>query len=197
MSETPCSREGRSPQPNAGKGLRPSPKHIEYIDASPADGPALDAMARACWVETFAHSCSAEDMALYLAKAYGPGGALLRDLADPAHIFRLACHDGEIVGYAKLSEPWLPAGSFGPDARQLSQLYVTTPWKGAGVGQALMNWTLATAKSLGATELLLTVWEENHRAMRFYQRLGFAHVGDYAFQTGTQIDRDLIMRLAL
>lgn len=170
---------------------------IDYRDAAITDGPELDAMARASWAETFEHSCSAEDMALYLGKAYGPDGALLRDLADPAHRFRLATHQGAIIGYAKLSDPWLPQGSFGPRAKQLSQLYVTTPWKGHGIAHALMDWTLATARDTGADELLLTVWEENHRAMRFYQRLGFVHVGDYAFQTGNQVDRDLIMRLAL
>jgi GNAT superfamily N-acetyltransferase len=174
-----------------------SPKHIEYRDATTADGPELDAMARACWVDTFEHSCSAEDMALYLAQAYGPSGALLRDLADPAHRFRLAKHEGVIVGYAKLSEPWLPEGDFGPRAKQLSQLYIVTAWKGAGIARTLMDWTIDTARAGGADELLLTVWEENHRARRFYQRLGFVHVGDYAFQTGGQTDRDLIMRLAL
>lgn len=170
---------------------------IEYRDAGPADGPALDRFARALWVETFEHSCSAEDMALYLAQAYGPTGALLRDLADPAHRFRLAVTGGDIAGYAKLSRPWLPKGHFGPRARQLSQLYVARPWRGAGVAQALMDWTLVSARAAGADELLLTVWEDNHRARRFYEWLGFVHVGDYAFQTGNQVDRDMIMRLSL
>ena len=47
------------------------------------------------------------------------------------------------------------------------------------------------------TSLLLTVWEENHRAKRFYERHGFEHVGDYAFAFGEKVDRDLVMRLAL
>lgn len=170
---------------------------IDYRDSGPADGPALDPFAQAMWIETFAHSCSADDMALYLAQAYGPTGTLLRDLADPAHQFRLAMTSDSIAGYAKLSPPWLPQGTFGPHAKQLSQLYVATPWKGAGVAQTLMDWTLASAREAGANELFLTVWEDNHRARRFYDRRGFVHVGDYAFQTGNQVDRDMIMRLAL
>lgn len=171
---------------------------IIYSDGTQTDGPLLDPMARQCWVDTFAHSCSAEDMAAYLGQAYGPGGALLRDLANPAeHRFRIARAGDTIIGYAKLSKPWLPPGTFGPRATQLSQLYVVGDWHGAGIAQALMDWTLATARDGGADELLLTVWEENHRAQRFYQRYGFAHVGDYAFQTGDQTDRDLIYRLAL
>lgn len=170
---------------------------IVYADATPADGPALDAMARACWAETFAHSCSAEDLELYLNKAYGPDGALLRDLADPAHRFRIAWDGEAVAGYAKLSRPWVPSHHHGPRARQLSQLYVGTPWKGAGIAQALMDWVFETTRADGGDELLLTVWEENRRALRFYDKLGFVHIGDYAFQTGNQVDRDLIMRQAL
>ena len=170
---------------------------IDYRDARPEDGAELDAMARTVWLETFGHSGSPEDIAAYLAKAYGPSGDLIRHLSDPAHRFRLATADGAIVGYAKLSLPWLPEGTFGSKARQLSQLYVSREHRGGGVAGALMDWTIARARADGADELLLTVWEHNPRAQRFYERIGFVHVGDYDFPMGEQIDRDLIMRLAL
>lgn len=171
--------------------------HIEYVDAMPSDGPELDVMARSVWLETFGHSGSPQDIAHYLAKAYGPDGDLIRHLSDPAHRFRLAKADGAIVGYAKLSLPWLPPAYVGNNARQLSQLYVTGDHRGGGVARTLMDWSIETARCAGADELLLTVWEHNPRAMRFYQRIGFVHVGDYDFPMGEQIDRDLIMRLAL
>ena len=170
---------------------------ITYRDATPADGPALDAMARQIWLETFEHSASAEDIALYVNGAYGPGGALIRSLADPAHRFHLACLGEAIAGYAKLSPVWLDNSAVKPGALQLSQLYVATPWHGSGIAKVLMAWTIDTARAAGATALVLTVWEENERAKRFYDRYGFVHIGDYAFQTGTQIDRDMIMQLAL
>lgn len=168
-----------------------------YRDAAPADGPALDTMAREVWLETFGHSGSAEDIGLYLAKAYGPQGDLIRHLSEPDHRFRLALNGDRIVGYAKLSKPWLPPGDFGPSARQLSQLYTIAGVRGSGVARTLMDWTIDTARADGADELLLTVWEHNPRAMRFYEKIGFVHVGDYEFPMGKQIDRDLIMRLAL
>lgn len=170
---------------------------IDYRDARPEDGPELDAMARAVWLETFGHSGSAEDIGLYLAKAYGPSGDLIRHLNDPDHRFHVACHAGAIAGYAKLSKPWLPEGTFGPKAYQLSQLYTVQAVRGSGVARALMDWTIDTARKFGSDELMLTVWEHNPRAMRFYEKIGFVHVGDYEFPMGNQIDRDLIMRLAL
>jgi len=168
---------------------------IDYRDATPADGDALDAMARAIWIETFAHGVSAEDAATYLAEAYGPNGKLLADLSSGAARFHLALVDGRVVGYAKVNPPWLPNAE--PSALQLSQIYVSSDQHGAGIGKALLDWAIATARAEDATALLLTVWEENHRAAAFYRKNGFDHIGDYAFAVGTQIDTDHIMRLAL
>lgn len=170
---------------------------IDYREATWADGPELDAMAVKVWRETFAHSAPAADIEAYVAKAYGPDGALIRDLADPAIEFRLATDAGAIVGYAKLVTPWLPAEDIAPGGLQLSQLYVASTHHGTGIADALMQWTIARVRDRGANALYLTVWEENARARRFYEKRGFVHIADYPFQTGTQIDRDLIMKLAL
>ncbi len=170
---------------------------ITYRPATLADGPALDAMARKIWVATFERSAPPSDIALYLAKAYGPEGALIRSLADPAHHFRLACAGDAIIGYVKLSPVWLDDPAVLRGALQLSQLYVAAEWHGQGIAQALMDWTIDEARRRAATALVLTVWEENFRAQRFYDRYGFTHIGDYAFPTGTQVDRDLILQRVL
>ena len=168
---------------------------IAYRNAAPADGPELDAMAQAAWLETFGAHYSDTDRAAYLAATYGPDGALIRDLADPAIAFHVATDADKIIGYAKLNPPWLDHAE--PGAVQLSQIYVLADWLGCGAGPALMDWAEAAARARGAPALLLTVWENNHRAIRFYEKRGFVHIGDYAFPVGDKIDRDLIMRLAL
>ncbi len=169
---------------------------IAYRQAVPADGPALDAMARKIWLETFGAHYAQDDLDHYLGSAYGPDGRLLKDLAGGEAVFRIACDpEAGIVGYAKVNAPWLPDAE--PGALQLSQLYVATAWHGRGVAGPLMDWAVAHGRDRGAAALLLTVWEENRRALRFYEKLGFVHVGDYAFPVGEKIDRDLILRLAL
>jgi diamine N-acetyltransferase len=168
---------------------------IDYRDATPGDGPALDTMAVAVWMETFGHSASPADIAHYLGHAYGPEGKLIADLTSGTARFRLALEGERIIGYAKINPPWLPDAE--PGAVQLSQIYVTYDQHGSGVGRALLDWAIDTARAEGATALLLTVWEENHRAFAFYKKHGFDHIGDYAFPVGEQIDTDHIMRLTL
>jgi ribosomal protein S18 acetylase RimI-like enzyme len=168
---------------------------ITCRDAVPADGPALDAMAQTIWIETFGATASPRDVEAYLAGAYGPDGQLIRDLNEGEAAFRIALSGERIVGYAKLNTPWLPDAE--PGSLQLSQLYVASDFHGAGIAQMLMDWTIEAARAHGAIALLLTVWEENHRAHRFYVKHGFEQIGDYAFAVGEQLDTDYIMRLAL
>ena len=42
---------------------------------------------------------------------------------------------------------------------------------------ALLGWARARAETLGATALVLAVRSGNGRAIRFYERNGFAHAG--------------------
>jgi len=168
---------------------------IDFSDGVPADAPELDAMAQKIWIATFGHSCSEADRLAYFATAYGPDGKLTRDLSDPAHRYRVARAEGAIIGYAKLGPSWLDVAA--ANELQLSQLYVAAEWHGKGVAQVLMDWTIAAAQEAGASALLLTVWEHNPRAVRFYERYGFVHIADYAFAVGDQVDRDLILRRPL
>jgi len=165
-----------------------------YRTATAADASAIDRVFRASFCDTFAHLYRPEDLAAFLA---GFTAATWKsELADQRFAFRLAEADGEAVGYLKLAPLSLPVAPEGP-ALELRQLYLLKPWHGAGIAHALLDWCLAEARSRGALELYLTVYTDNHRARRFYERYGFEVRGRYAFMVGEQADEDLIMRLKL
>ena len=169
---------------------------IVYRDAIAADGPALNAMAEQSFRETFGAEYEPQDLAAYIAQAYGPDG-LRADLRDPAIRFHVALSDGAIVGYAKLSPLTLPAPDAEPGAAELRQLYVMRTQHGTGIAAALMEWTIAAARADRAPALYLAVFAFNHRARAFYARYGFRHVGEMDFRVGSRVDRDQIWRLAL
>ncbi len=164
-------------------------------DAVPADGPALAAMARRCFAETFGTLYRASDLAAFLDEAFGAAG-LPAQLDDPAYAVRLAEADAAIIGYAKIGPVGFP-GDWGDDAFELHQLYVLGPWQGSGVAARLMDWAIAGARAHGARRLVLSVYIDNHRAQRFYARYGFREVGRYGFRVGEQLDDDRIWSLDL
>ena len=104
--------------------------------------------------------------------------------------------DGELVAYVKLGPMKLPIETDRP-AVLLDQFYVLQAHHGAGIAQTLMDWALEEARRRAAEELYLTVFIDNHRAKRFYERYAFEPVGSYAFMVGSHADEDVIMRKSL
>ena len=167
---------------------------VLYRDATPADAAVLDRIFDTIFCDTFGHIYRAEDLDAFLA-SFGVGDWQAQ-LGDPAFAVRIAEAGGEPVAYAKLGPMKLPLETTRP-AILLNQLYVLKDHQGAGVAQALMEWAFDEARRRGAEELYLTVFTDNHRARRFYDRLGFEAVGHYAFKVGSHVDQDVIMRKAL
>lgn len=167
---------------------------IRYRDAVPADAAALAELGRRTFTETFGHLYTPENLAAFLAGHAEDCWA--EELNDPDIKVRVAEADGAFAAYAKLSSPTLPFQPDGPSA-ELRQFYVLQPWHGKGVAQELMRWSIEEAKRRGAESLYLSVFVDNHRARRFYERYGFEFVAPYAFMVGTHADEDHILRLRL
>ena len=168
--------------------------NVTYRDAAPADAVALDRIFDTSFRDTFAHLYRPEDLEAFLSSF---GVADWEDqLGDPAFACRIAEVDGEAVGYVKLGPLKIPVEEDSP-ALLLDQLYILKPYHGAGIAQALMDWTFDEARRRGASRLYLTVYVDNHRARRFYDRYGFEAVGRYDFMVGNHADEDIIMRKVL
>lgn len=167
---------------------------VRYRMATGEDAAALAALFDKSFTETFGHLYRPEDLAAFLSQLDETGWR--EELADPRLAIRLAEAEGELVGFAKLGMITLPVAPTAP-ATELRQLYILKPWQGRGIAATLMDWALGQARVGGARLLYLSVYVDNHRARRLYERYGFAFVGTYAFQVGDHFDEDHIMCLAL
>ena len=167
---------------------------IAYRDATPADAATLDRIFDTSFCDTFAHLYSTEDLNFFLS-SFGIAD-WEEQLRDPAFACRIAEVDGKPAGYIKLGPLKLPIETNGP-ALLLDQLYILKEHHGAGLAHALMDWALKETERRGAAQMFLTVYVDNHRARRFYDRYGFEAVGRYDFMVGNHADEDMIMRKTL
>jgi ribosomal protein S18 acetylase RimI-like enzyme len=167
---------------------------VEYRTATVRDADALSALGTATFIDTFGHLYQQDDLEAFLQNHSSDAWA--RDLADSAFAIRVAELDGAMVGYAKLGPPHLPFEPRG-EAAELRQLYVLEEMKGQGVARTLIEWVIDRARERRADHLYLSVFTENHRARRFYEKYGFEPEGTYAFMVGTHADEDIVMRLQL
>jgi len=176
-----------------------SPLRISVAKANPTTATRLATLGRQTFLETFAESAPAADMAVFLDQVYGPE-LQLAELRDPRYTFLLAEMQGELVGFAKLwrdSALGLPEGDSAAGRLEIKQLYVAADWIGTGLGATLMRRCLALAEAEHCAAVVLGVWEHNHRARAFYERFGFKAVGQHAFHIGSDVSTDLIMRKGL
>ncbi|MBX3560258.1 MAG: GNAT family N-acetyltransferase [Sphingomonas sp.] len=165
---------------------------VTYRLATRADDQALAAVGRLCFAETFGPHFAPDDMALHLDRSFGPGG-LPADLDDPACRVWMTEADGEIAGYLKLMPMGLPV-DHPTGSLEIRQLYILTPWQGAGIAAALMDWAIGAARERGAPALFLSVWEKGARAIAFYRKHGFEIAGSAPFTLGASVMIDPVMR---
>jgi len=167
---------------------------VSYRDATPDDGAALAAFWQACYCATFEHLYRPEDLAAFLAASYSPAQQYA-EILDTTAEHRLALVEGAIVGACQIGKLGLPIDPGPAQSLELKRLYLDERRKGAGVGQALMDWALARARARDAAQIYLGVFSENPRAQRFYERNGFKKVGAYKFAVGAHMDdEDILMR---
>ena len=167
---------------------------VDFRTAGPNDAATLADLAVRSFTETFGHLYSPENLAAFLANHSEERWR--SELGDKEFAIRLGETDGDAVAYAKLGPPTLP---FEPQGRpiELRQFYVLRAWQGGGAAEELMQWVLDEAQRRGAEELYLSVFIDNQRARRFYERHDFEPVGRYAFMVGTHADDDIVMRRKL
>ena len=191
---------------------------VHIRPATPADAAALAALAAvtfplACPPTTTAEAISdfiarnltRDRFAEYLAD---PDRTLLvavaDDADDPAWRGELDGTDG-LVGWSMLvrTEGGVPADADAATAVtarpaiELSKMYAHPAAHGRGVASELMQATLAEAVRERAPVVWLGVNEENARAIRFYEKHGFAIVGTKRFLVGERWEHDYVLSRGL
>lgn len=160
--------------------------------ATAADVPEVALVAAASFLETFAGVLSGDDIVAHIAR--NSSVEKFADWAsDPDSVVTLATHsDGDApVGYTLLVPPDLPI-DVGPADIELRRIYILSVANGTGLGQRLMARAIADARSIGKRRLLLGVLGSNGRARAFYERRGFAIVGERRYLVGATWHDDLI-----
>ena len=115
------------------------------------------------------------------------------ELQDPAGTFMLMFEDEAAIGYAKLLAGETPSAVRGPAPVELVRIYLERDAIGKGYGSKLLRACLGTAGRGGFETIWLGVWEQNDRAIQFYESWGFRRVGEQTFLLGSRRQTDFVM----
>lgn len=157
----------------------------------------LSLVGSATFLETFAGILAGDAIVDHCGKAHsqdaykqalGSGGfAWLAEVAPEAGP----------VGYALLCRPELPGASQDGSDAELKRIYLLSKFQGKGIGAALLEQAIESARHRGARRLLLGVYSGNTGAQEFYRRAGFSFQTSRRFRVGSEYYDDNVLSMIL
>lgn len=155
------------------------------------DADALALLGSATFLATFAFDHPGQPLIEHLRTEHSPK-YYANALAQPGvDIVMGETPLGAPVGYAMITPPSHPDLQQDGDI-ELKRIYLLGPWQGAGNGRQLLEQAFAIAAERGAKRMLLAVYENNEKALAFYERAGFAAIGNTVFMVGDAPFRDMV-----
>lgn len=162
--------------------------------AQPRDAEALSELGGVTFTQTFGHLYNSKDLNYFLNKSHSVK-AYTDILADPSFAVWIAeADDGKKIGYSVAGPCGLPVPNLPVNSGELVRLYLREDATGAGLGAKLLEPALDYLRAQ-FEHVYLSVYAENPRAQRLYQRFGFVKIHDYFYMVGEQADPEWIMEL--
>ncbi|MFA9188428.1 GNAT family N-acetyltransferase [Flavobacterium sp. FBOR7N2.3] len=146
--------------------------------------------------ETFSESNSEENMKKYLEEGFAKE-KLTTELNNKDSKFYFAILNHETIGYLKVNFGVSQTELKDNKALEIERIYVSKEFHGKKVGQLLYNKAIQVAKKKNMEYVWLGVWEQNLRAIRFYQKNGFVEFDKHIFKLGNEEQTDIMMKLKL
>lgn len=146
--------------------------------------------------ETFEEVNTEEDMQKYLDENLSIE-KLKTELENVNSEFYFAENNGEILGYLKLNFKDAQTEKLEENHFEIERIYVLKTFLGQKIGQILFDKAIEIGREKNLEYVWLGVWEENKRAIRFYEKNGFEIFGKHDFVLGEDVQTDLLMKLNL
>ncbi len=156
----------------------------------------LKEIGKRTFFETFSSDSSEENMTKYLDNVFSTE-KLKIELTDPNAEFYFAELQGKVIGYLKVNSGQSQTEIKDKNAFEIERVYVLKEFHGKKVGQLLYEKAIELAKSKDAEYVWLGVWEENPRAIRFYEKNGFVAFDKHIFKLWEDEQTDIMMRLKI
>lgn len=161
--------------------------------ATPADTPALAALAAHAFRETYRALDDPREIQDYIDEHFAPE-VLAAGLAEAGAVTLLLVDaQGSLSGYARVRTDPAPECVAGASPVHLDRLYLDPSRKRGGLGTRLMDAVLDWARAHDRHTIWLGVDHRNAAARAFYARHGFTDVGIRQFLFGGRLYDDPVM----
>lgn len=165
---------------------------VEIRQADAGDAKLVSVLGAVTFYEAYFEQDAPADMARYIHESFNLE-KIRAEIEDDAATFFIVYRNGCAVGYAKMRAGSKVECVKTKNSVELQRIYLVERVFGKGVGKILLNHCLDFARAKGFETLWLGVWEQNPRAIRFYEKHGFRQVGTITFPYGDTDGTNLVM----
>lgn len=158
-----------------------------------ADAAGYSAFAERLFRDTYSDGYEPEDIEDYVSHAFSETQQLAEINEPGGRVLAIEDAQHGLLGYAHLRQTPAPPALDGRYGLEISRFYVDKRWHGHGIARVLMSACIAEARSRGADALWLLVYQDNPRAIAFYEKSGFRKAGTAKFRLGKRVDDDWLM----
>lgn len=156
----------------------------------------LQYISKETFSQTFSDINSEENMHKYLEESFSIE-QLNEELNNESSQFYFAKLNNEVIGYMKLNTGEAQQENQNDNAVEIERIYVLQDFQGKKVGQLLYLKAIELAEEMAVDYVWLGVWENNFRAIAFYQKNGFVPFDEHVFMLGDDRQLDILMKLKL
>lgn len=154
-------------------------------------------MSKATFIDAFEKDNNPNDFKRYIAGAFNKE-QITSELLNPNSSFYFMLLDAVgYVGYIKLNRKEAQKEPFDADAIELERIYVLKEFQGKELGRDALEIVIDIATYQKASCLWLGVWEQNTRAISFYENYGFIKFDKHPYLIGEDEQYDWMMKLDL
>ena len=146
--------------------------------------------------ETFEEVNSEEDMQKYLDENLSLE-RLKSELENLDSEFYFIENENKNLGYLKLNFGNAQTEKVEENHFEIERIYVLKAFLGQKIGQILFDKAIEIGREKNLEYVWLGVWEENHRAIKFYEKNGFEIFGKHDFVLGEDVQTDLLMKMKI
>lgn len=169
---------------------------IKIFPAIITDFKIIQEVGKETFFETFAASNTEEVMQQYLQTSFS-SEKVKSELANPNSFFFIAWDDHMPIGYLKVNVNDAQTELQENESLEIERIYVKADYHGKKVGQLLYDQAMTVAIQHQKKSIWLGVWEENPKAIRFYEKNGFVPFSKHIFKMGEEEQTDILMRKLL
>lgn len=167
---------------------------LKIVPASEKDVNALSDICTQTFSETYRHLNTEANFKKYIQTNFNKV-KLLNEINDENSLIYFIKEGDTNIGYLKLNINEAQSENLGSKAIEIERIYTLKAHFGKNAGRRMIEFTIEKGKELKRDFVWLGVWENNTKAIAFYERHGFVRFDTHIFTLGNDEQVDHLYKL--